>query len=71
MALTKVQAIIKVMEANGGSADLATLYRCIGRYYKGAKASTEWQAGIRGVLYRELRRGRLLLRTGEGTYRLK
>ncbi len=68
--LTKVAAIAKVIAANRGTADLATIYRQIGRYYKGAKASHEWQAGIRGVIYRELRNGRTFRRVGPASFSL-
>lgn len=69
--MTKVEAIMKVMKRNGGSATWSEIYQKIGRYYKGAKASNEWQAGIRGVLYRELRNGRTFTKIGDATFALK
>ena len=69
--MTKVDAIEKVMRSNGGSASLSTIYQQIGRYYKGAKASNEWQAGIRGVLYREIRNGRTFKKVSDAVYALK
>ena len=52
---TKVQAIAAFIRENGGSATLQEIYENIERFYKGAKVSAEWQAGIRGVIYRERR----------------
>lgn len=68
--MTKVQAIVKVIQANGGQANLQTIYQQIGRYYKGAKASTEWSAGIRGVMYREIRNGKTFKKIDDATYGL-
>src|SRR5262245_21027744 len=56
--MTKVQAIVKVMQVNGGSATLPTIYSQAGKYYKGLKTSTNWKAGLRGVLYREVYNGK-------------
>ena len=69
--MTKVEAIKKVMEQNGGRANWAEIYQKVGRYYKGAKASKEWQAGIRGVLYREIRNGRTFIKISDATFALK
>ena len=52
--MTKVDAIERVMLDNGGSATLQILYDQIERYYPTAKCSNTWDAGLRGVLYREL-----------------
>lgn len=52
--MTKVDAIEKVMNDYGGIATLNIIYSDIEKYYPGAKASAEWQAGIRGVLYRDI-----------------
>lgn len=52
--MTKVDAIERVMLEYGGIASLSVIYSDIENYYPNAKASNEWQAGIRGVLYREL-----------------
>lgn len=56
--MTKVEAIIKIMEDNGGVATLSQIYNKISTYYPNARASKEWTAGIRGVLYRELKNNR-------------
>ncbi len=58
------------MQENGGKADLQTIYRQMGRYYKGAKKSVEWTAGIRGVLYREIRNGRTFIKLNNALYGL-
>lgn len=53
--MTKVEAIEKVLEDNGGIATWGIIYNQIEKYYPEAKRSEEWQAGIRGVLYREIK----------------
>jgi len=57
MNMTKVDAIEKVMEQNGGSATLSVIYDNIEKFYPAAKVSKDWEAGLRGVLYRELKAG--------------
>ena len=52
--MTKVEAIERVMLDYGGIATLNVIYSEIEKYYPNAKASKEWEAGIRGVLYRDL-----------------
>ncbi len=52
--MTKVEAIERVLLDNGGAGSLSYIYDNIERYYPGAKNPREWEAGIRGVLYREL-----------------
>ena len=69
--MTKVQAIVKVIEFNGGTATLQEIYQRAGRYYKGVKAAEDWQAGLRGVLYREIRNGRTFTKLGAATYGLQ
>lgn len=66
--MTKVEAIKKLMEDNGGSATLEMIYNNIEKYYPAAKSSREWQAGLRGVLYREL--DKQFKRVGLGIYAL-
>ena len=60
-----------VMEDNGGRASLQTIYQRIAKYYKGAKAAEDWQAGIRGVLYREIRNGKTFFKAADGVYGIK
>ena len=66
--MTKVEAIKKVLEDNGGIATWEIIYNEIERYYPMAKASMEWQAGIRGVLYREIKNQRNFKKVDESTY---
>jgi hypothetical protein len=68
--MTKVEAIVKVMQEQGGTATLQDIYRKAGRYYKGVKAAEDWQAGLRGVLYRDMRNGKTFKKVGEATYSL-
>lgn len=69
--LTKVQAIKKVMEDNGGTATWDIIYNNIDKYYPAAKEMKEWQAGIRGVLYREIKNSQNFKKIGFGIFALK
>lgn len=53
--MRKIDAIRQVMIDNGGTASLTTIYDNIVKYYPTAKNSKDWEEGIRGVLYRELK----------------
>lgn len=53
--MTKVEAIEQVMKDNGGTASLGVIYKNICKYYPAAKQSKDWEAGLRGVLYREIK----------------
>lgn len=66
--MTKVEAIEKVMKDNGGAASLDIIYNNICKYYPTAKNSKEWEAGIRGVLYREIRNNRRFKKIGLSIY---
>lgn len=68
--MTKVEAIIKVLEDNGGIATWEIIYNEIERYYPEVKKSKEWSAGIRGVLYREIKNNKNFKKIDEGTYSL-
>jgi len=68
--MTKVDAIERVMIDNGGSASLKVIYDSIEQYYPKAKASEDWTAGIRGVLYRELQHGTRFKKVGLSIYAL-
>src|SRR3712207_2225957 len=68
--MTKVEAIAKVMEDNGGTASLETIYNHICKYYPTAKQSANWAAGIRGVLYREINNNRRFKKIGLSIYAL-
>lgn len=69
--VTKVDAIKKVLEEFNGVATWEQIYNNIGKYYPAAKVSREWKAGIRGVLYREIKEGKNFKRIGLGIYALK
>ncbi len=69
--MTKVEAIQKVMEDNNGTASLEIIYQNIEKYYPSAKISNEWEAGIRGVLYREIRNNKRFKKIGLSIYALK
>jgi hypothetical protein len=69
--MTKIEAIRKVMEDNNGVASWNIIYNNIGKYYSTAKDSIEWEAGIRGVLYREIRENRNFKKIGLGIFALK
>lgn len=66
--MTKVEAISCVMNDNGGVTTLEIIYSEIEKYYPEAKRSKDWQAGIRGVLYRDL--GKRFKRIDTSTYAL-
>lgn len=68
--MTKVQAIRRVMEANGGKATLQEIYKNAKKYKKDIDQSSDWQAGIRGVLYREVRQGKNFKKVQDAEYGL-
>ncbi|PIZ94590.1 MAG: hypothetical protein COX81_03065 [Candidatus Magasanikbacteria bacterium CG_4_10_14_0_2_um_filter_37_12] len=68
--MTKVEAIQKVLEDNGGIATWEIIYNEIEKYYPEAKRSKEWSAGIRGVLYREIKNNKTFKKIDDGTYSL-
>ncbi len=55
--MTKIEAIRKVLVENGGSANWQIIYNEMEKYYPAAKNSKNWQEGIRGVLYRDMKNG--------------
>jgi len=69
--ITKVEAIKKVLEEFNGVATWEQIYENIEKYYPAAKVSKEWKAGIRGVLYREIKNNRNFKKIGLGIYALK
>ncbi len=68
--ITKVYAIKKVMEDNNGIADLQLLYNETIKYYPDIRKSKDWEAGLRGVLYREIKNNRNFKKIADGTYAL-
>ncbi|MFI3170336.1 MAG: HNH endonuclease [Faecalibacterium sp.] len=55
--MTKIEAIFLILADHGGIANWQMIYNEIEKYYPNAKKSVAWQEGIRGVLYREIKRG--------------
>lgn len=75
---TKVEALVQLIQDNGGQANWQTIYQKIAVYYPAVKhaqgeALTEIaKAGIRSVLYRDCDKGRnIFTKIGDGTYGLK
>ena len=69
--MTKIEAIIQVIKDNGGAATLSDIYDNIEKYYPQAKKSREWEAGIRGVLYRDIQNNGSIKKIGLSIYALK
>lgn len=69
--MTKVEAILKVLEDFNGVATWEQIYNNIEKYYPTAKVSKNWQAAIRGVLYREIEKGRYFKKIGLGVFAFK
>lgn len=68
--MTKVEAIVKVMQDNNSLANWAIIYNEIEKYYSNIKQSAEWKAGIRGVLYREIKNHRNFKKIDDGLFSL-
>jgi hypothetical protein len=66
--MTKIEAIKKVIKANDGLATLEQIYKQITKYKRDAKQASNWKAGIRGVINRELPKGKHFKRVYPGTY---
>jgi hypothetical protein len=62
------EVIEAIMAANGGVASLELLYQQASQYRSPLPAG-DWQKTLRGVLYREVRRGRYV-KVGLGVYAL-
>ena len=67
---TKVEAIRKVMEANGGQATLAQIYKKAKKYKKDVDHADDWKAGLRSVLYREVRNNKNFKKVHDAEYGL-
>lgn len=68
--MTKVEAIACVMRDNSGLANWSIIYNEVEKYYPNIKLSKEWRAGIRGVLYREIKNQRNFKKLDEGLFGL-
>lgn len=69
--MTKVEAIKKVLEDNNGAGSWKIIYDNIDKYYPTIKSPKEWEAGIRGVLYREIRNEKSFKKIGLALFALK
>lgn len=68
--MTKVKAIKEVINSCSGYATWDDIYSKAAIYYPAIKNSLEWKAGIRGVLYRELRNNQTFKRNANGSFSL-
>ena len=68
--MTKVEAIKKVMSDFNGVATWEIIYNNIEKYHPNAKKSKYWDAGIRGVLYREIKNNRNFKKIYDGSFAL-
>lgn len=68
--MTKVEAIVKVMQDNGGLANWAIIYNEIEKYYPTIKQQKAWTAGVRGVLYRGISNHRNFKKIDDGLFAL-
>ncbi len=66
--MTKVEAIKQIMLKYNGVATLQIIYNEIELFYPDAKRSKTWEAGLRGVLYRDI--GKTFKKLDDATYSL-
>ncbi|MDR0603889.1 MAG: hypothetical protein LBG80_06260 [Bacteroidales bacterium] len=64
--MTKVEAIKKVLEDHNGIATWRIIYDEVEKYYPNAKQMQNWDAGLRGVAYREISANKSFKRVGLG-----
>lgn len=68
--MTKVKAIKEVIKSCNGYATWDDIYSKSITYYPEIMNSIEWKAGIRGVLYRELKNNKTFKRNLDGSFSL-
>ncbi len=68
--LSWVEAIEKTIEDNGGAASLEKMYVGIAKY-RDLSTNANWQATLRGVLYRDMRQRGQIVRLGLGVFGFK
>ena len=68
--MTKVEAIVKVLQNNGGIANWAVIYNEIEKYYPTIKQQKSWTAGVRGVLYRDISTKKNFKKIDDGLFSL-
>lgn len=66
--MTKVQAIRRVMKEKGRAITLEEMYKGVKKFKQDVAQSKHWKAGIRGVLYREIRNGKSFRKDNASTY---
>jgi len=66
--MTKIEALILLMKDYGGIVTWEIIYNEIEKYYPAIKSPKDWQAALRGVLYRDL--GKKIKRIDEGVFSL-
>lgn len=57
--ITKSEAIIQILKDNNGIANLEKIYKEFPKYYKKLTDIKDWQAGLRGILYRDLKNNKI------------
>ncbi len=68
--MTKVEAVKVFMKDNGGTATWVELYAGLKKYKPEIDQSVHWKAGIRGVVQREAKAGRVFVKVHDATYGL-
>jgi len=68
--MTKVEAVKELLKNNKGVASLEFIYNNIETYYPEAKKAKDWQAGIRGIINREIAVQKHFKRLGTSLYAL-
>jgi hypothetical protein len=64
--MTKVEAIKKILEDHNGIATWKIIYEEVEKYYPDAKKMKNWDAGLRGVAYREIYANKSFKQVGLG-----
>lgn len=68
--MSKVEAVKELLKNNKGVASLEFIYNNIATYYPAAKNSEHWEAGIRGIINREIAAQKHFKRIGASLYAL-
>ncbi|NUJ97968.1 HNH endonuclease [Candidatus Gracilibacteria bacterium] len=68
--ITKVGALRELLKDNGGIATWEIIYNEIEKYYPKIKDPKDWQAALRGVLYREIYKNENFKKIDEGIFSL-
>ena len=68
--IRKIDAVAQILADKGGCATWDEIYRVFYEYYKHPKSTVDWESGIRGVVYREIDKGRMFKVEGGTVYLL-